>query len=441
MRQDYDVAVIGGGPSGIAAAVAATRMGVRTVLVERHDVLGGMGTAALVNNFCPAHLDGQRLIIGGIFAELRQRLIARKAIYASQGFAYSMEPYDPEVFAQSAAELCHEAGVTLLLGKRLRAVRFADERPTVLEFEDGGSVTGRVVADTTGDGAVAAAAGVPFRFGRDGDHAVMPLTFCYELGPVDLAALGRGVPGTTLTDPSTGETYCVISAHPMVNSWIAEAKAAGELHIPRDHVAVVMSIPGRPQFVTVNFGRVFCQDPTDPAQLAAAEKEGLAQIEDGIRFFRKYLPGFATAELVRTARQIGVRESRQIEGLYTLTGEDAESCRQFEDAIAQCCYAIDIHHVDSEGTTMREFVRGTHFDIPWRCLVPASGPRNLVIGGRCISATQEAMSSFRVSPSAMAIGEAAGVSAALAAQNGGDVRHLDPANVRERLLSTGGILS
>ena len=438
MKHTHDVLVAGGGPAGIGAAIAAARVGVKTALIERHDVLGGMGTAGLVNNFCPAHLDGYRLIIGGVFAEIRRELMARRAIHASPDGRYMMEPYDPEVFAAVARELCEQAGVDLLLDKQVTRVQAGGT--ACLSFADGSAARGRTVVDTTGDAMVAAAAGVPFTFGREKDHAVMPLTYCYEIGPIDLDALEAGLDAVVRVDEATGEKCCCISTHPVVDRWVAEARASGELTIPRDHVASIMSIPGRADHATVNFGRVGCKDPTDPVQLAQAEQEGRRQIEEGLRFFRKYLPGFAQIRLIQAARQIGVRETRQVVGLYTLTGEDAAGCRQFEDAIAQCCYAIDIHDPDSEKTMLREFRRGTHYDIPWRCLIPAQGPSNLVVGGRCISATQEAMSSFRVSPSVMAIGEAAGVTAALAAMNGGDVRKVSPDDVRKRLSETGAIL-
>lgn len=415
-------------------------MGMRTALVERHDVLGGMGTAALVNNFCPAHLDGSRMIIGGVFSEIRDRLIQRKAIYASSDFRYAMEAYNPEVFADLASSLCIESGVALFQGSGIESCSFDPNLPAKIRLSDGRELASAIVVDTTGDGVVAAMASVQFTFGRSQDNAVMPLTYCYETGPIDLEKLDREF-GCVVTDPTTGEQFCNLGTHPQINAWIAEARAAGELTIPRDSIAVILSIPGRPQYATVNFGRVVLKDPTDPEQIALAEAEGRRQVEEGIRFFRKYLPGFENVELVQLARQIGVRESRQISGQYTLTGEDAVGCRQFDDVIAQCCYSIDIHEPDSHATTMKEFAPGTHFDIPLRCLIPREGPKNLIIGGRCISATQEAMSSFRVSPSAMAIGEAAGVTAALASRNGRDVGSVEARSVQDRLRQSGGVLS
>ncbi len=449
LRQRFDVAVVGGGPAGIGAAVAAARTGARTLLAERHDVLGGMCTAALVNNFCPAHLDHTRLIIGGVFAELRRRLIDRRSIYASPNGEYRMEPYDPDVFAEQSASLCLDAGVTVMAECPVSSVVFRGDGLASLAVRDRTVCEAGVVVDATGDATVAAQAGVPCTFGRQRDGAVMPLTYCYMIGEIDLDRLANALPGAVRRDGATGDRYCVISNHPKTNEWVAKARGTGELSIPRDHIAGIQSIPGRPTYATVNFGRVFCPDPTDPEELARAEARGRRQIDEGIRFFRKYLPGFERVELQETARQIGVRESRQIRGLYTLTEEDATGCRQFDDVVAQCCYSIDIHEPDSDRSTLRPFAPGTHFDIPWRCLVPAQGPPNLIVGGRCISATQGAMSSFRVSPSAMATGEAAGVTAALAAiqepspagsSRPARVRDVDPARVQERLLATGAIL-
>jgi hypothetical protein len=313
-KTSFDVVVVGGGPAGIGAAVASSRMGARTALVERFDVLGGMGTVGLVNNFCPAHLDHERLIIGGVFAELRRRLIERRCIYASVGGDYRMEPYDPEVFAELSAALCGEAGVVIMMTTEVSAVTFADGRSAIVHAGDGLRLTAGVVVDATGDATVAARAGAPYTFGRSRDRAVMPLTYCYEIGPIDLDRLAAGLPETVRQDPLTGERSCVISNHPATNVWVAEARAAGELTIPRDHIAAIQSVPGRPTNATVNFGRVFCNDPTDPHELARAEAEGRMQMEEGVRFFRKYLPGFSRIEIRQSARRIGVRESRQIIG-------------------------------------------------------------------------------------------------------------------------------
>lgn len=434
----YDVLVVGGGPAGIGAAIAAARLVDRVALVERHDVLGGMGTAALVNNFCPAHLDGERLIIGGIFSEIRNQLIERKAIFATVDFEYAMEPYNPGVFAKLTGEMVTNSGVDIFYQSQFGGVESDEQGNHSLHLKDGRKLIYKTLVDSTGDAIVANAAGVPYTFGRIKDQAVMPLTFCYKLGPIDIDQLEEKMPFAVRRHALTDQPFvCLSGAHQEV----ALAQSKGELSIPRDHVSSIMNIPGEPLNATVNFGRVFVEDPTDPEQIKGAEEIGGKQIEEGIQFFRKYLPGFKEVEILERARQIGVRESRQIKGLYTLTGEDVLGCRQFTDVIAQCCYAIDVHSPESTTTQLVELERGTHYDIPLRCLIPAEGPANLIVAGRSISATHEAMSSFRVSPSAMAIGEAAGVTAALAARGNKAIRDVSYSEVGQVLLESGAILT
>lgn len=440
-----DVMVCGGGPAGIGAAVAAARLGRQVTLVERHPMLGGMGTAALVNNFCPAHFDRERFIIGGIFAELRDRLIAREALYAirpTDTVHPRMEPYDPDVFAEEALTFCRDAGVDVLLERRVANADFQPAHACAVTFDDGTQRKATVVVDATGDAEIAAAAGVPCLFGEDGTQAVMPLSLCYLMGPIDLDAAQREFPESLSYDPNLDEHYFYYTgSNPRVLAWVADARRSGELSIPVKGIAAIMSLPGRPWIAMVNFGRVDIQDPTDPRLLADATDAGRRQVEEGIRFFRKHMPGMDRVELVQLAHRIGVRESRRIVGRYTLTGGDVRAGRQFDDCIAQCCYAIDVHHKGRDTTLLEPFTRGRHFDIPWRSLVPIAGPPNLVVAGRSIGAEREAMSSFRVSPSCMAIGQAAGAGAALALQSGGVIGDVDYDDLRRVLLEQGAIIA
>lgn len=442
--EHFDVVVIGGGPGGIGAAVGAAKTGARTLLIEKHPVLGGMGTAALVNNFCPAHFVQGRPIIGGVFGGLRNRLIERKAIYTYDtihDIKVWIEPYNPDVFAREAMSLCVEAGVEVRTGRSLAGIDEAVGRIRAILLDDGTGIACGAMVDSTGDGHLAARLGVPFTFGRTRDRAVMPLTYCYLMGVIDLETARRETPEFIFHDPNVGEDFFFLSGwYPAVDEKIAEARRLGELSIERDHISGIFGTPNMPGHATVNFGRVMISDPTDPVAMAAAEKIGRRQVEEGLRFFQKYLPGFEGVELKQLALQIGVRESRQICGLHTLTGEEVLGGTQFPDVIAQCSYPVDIHEPGSDKTTISEIGGPGHYDIPWRCLIPVSGPDNLVVGGRCISATHEAMSSFRVSPSVMAIGEAAGVTAGLASKRGVTVREVSSADVQQQLLATGGIL-
>jgi hypothetical protein len=433
---DFDVIVAGGGPSGIAAAIASARQGKKTCLLERYDVLGGMGTVGLVNNFCNAYYDGERFIIGGIFAEIRQKLIEKDALFVTRG----LEPFNHRVYGELLKQLCVDAGVDVRLNQAVENVEFK-QRAAIFKLAPAGEILrAKVVIDATGDGAILAGAGVSFTMGRALDNAVMPLTFCYIIGPFDRRRLEEGVPGSFLRDENTGARYAYVGGQPELVKWVKEAKARGELTIPRERIAVAYSVPGAIDYLAVNFGRVSIADPTDPEELAQAEELGRAQAKEGEAFFRKYVPGFENASIVEYARQIGVRESRQILGEYCLTGEDVLGCRQFEDVVAQCCYSIDIHDPKSSGTTLVGIPQGKHYDIPLRCLIAKDGPPNLIAAGRCISATHEAMSSFRVSPSVMAIGEAAGIVAALAVSDGIACRDVAYRDVRQRLLEAGAIL-
>lgn len=438
-REHFDVAVIGGGPAGIAAAIAAARMDRSAVLIEKHPIPGGMGTAALVSNFCNAHWDSKRIIIGGIFAELRDRLIASDAIHVTGG----LEPYDPQALVQEVNHMCLGAGVDVYLNTAVKDIAFEQGKPAAITLKGRPGFTASTLVDASGDAMVAHQAGVPTTFGRAGDHAVMPLTYCYIIGPVDVAKLKEEMPEAIMTDKRTCDPYIYLGFEPRAKAWVAQARAAGELTIPRDRIAVAFSLPKRPNHVAVNFGRVFVDDPTDPVQLANAQEAGKLQVHEGVRFFRKYVPGFKDIKLVELAKQIGVRESRQIVGRYTLTGNDVLDCRQFDDVIVQCCYSIDVHEPGSDKTTLKSIPRGSHYDIPWRCLLPqqGQGPDNLIVAGRSISGTNVAMSSFRVTPSVMAIGEAAGIGAALAsASHEGNLRAVAYEQVQQRLLETSGIL-
>jgi len=249
----------------------------------------------------------------------------------------------------------------------------------------------------------------------------------------------RGLPDAVWRNENIGEDYVVYGCQTWLKEAIEKARQAGDLTIEREDGAG-FSIPGRPNFMSMNFTRTFVKDPTDPSEFRAAGAEGKRQAVQSARFFKKYIPGFENAELKELALQIGVRESRQIKGLYRLTKEDVLELRQFDDVIAQCCYAIDIHDPDTDATHIHEIPNASHYDIPLRCLVPKSGPRNLIVAGRCISATHEAMASFRVQPSVMAIGEAAGVTAALSVEKHCAVEEVDYHHVQKILLSRNGIL-
>ena len=445
MADNYDVIVVGGGPAGFGAAVAAGRQGRDVLLVEATEQLGGAGTTALVNNFCNAYWDGERFIIDGIFGELRHRLIGRKAIWTTRGpntaDKVGQEVYDPDVYADEMERMCRQAGVDVRYGARCTDGTFEDERAALVV--DGESVAGRTVVDATGDAVLAHHAGVPTEIGR-GRGEIQPLTYCYMFGPVDLASLGATYPTAIQYDENVDVEYGVPSYVEEICELVREDVAAGALDLSVPTLYATVSVPGREAYMTTNFGHVQIDDPTDPEQLEWATAEGKRQMHEGIRWFRERLPGFEEVEVVCEPDGIGVRESRQIEGLYTLEAADVAGRRQFDDVIAQCCFNIDVHQADVDvdhSYGVDGLGEHDHYDIPWRALVPASGPPNLIVAGRSISATSVAMSSFRVSPSVMAIGEAAGVTAAIACECDQPIAAVDVAAVQDRLRQAGAVLS
>jgi hypothetical protein len=213
------------------------------------------------------------------------------------------------------------------------------------------------------------------------------------------------------------------------------AQAQGDgIDIPREVVSFFIS--PYPDEVTVNMTRVVDIDPLDPDDLTRAEIEARAQTMRLVAFFRERVPGFAHARIAATATQIGIRESRRIAGAYTLTAEDILTRRTFPDAVARSAYPIDIHNPSGSGTVTHRLPPGTSYEIPYRCLLPRDR-EGLLVAGRCISTTHEALASTRLTPTVMTLGQAAGTAAALAVAAGIAPRALDPAVLRERLTADG----
>jgi hypothetical protein len=301
------------------------------------------------------------------------------------------------------------------------------------------AIVGKVYVEATGDGDLAARAGAPFELGRRQDGATQPMTLMYYLCNVDTLRVGAFLQAKQrrgFWQTEEGVSYLNATGY---REEVTAAKDAGELRIPREDVSATFSVPWLPGVVGVNFGRLPGYSALEPLDVTRAYAAGMRQVQEGLAFFRHYVPGFERAELLYTAPQLGVRETRRVVGQYTLTGEDVVQQRQFEDVVAQSCYMIDIHLPDQEGTTLIKLPRGTHYDIPFRCLVPPT-LRNVVLTGRCISCTHEALASLRVQAIAMALGQAAGVAAAQAAQSRLDVAALPVDQVQKRLLDAGAIL-
>jgi hypothetical protein len=338
-------------------------------------------------------------------------------------------PFDPEVFKLVALEMLDEAGVQFLFHAFGSGV-IGDGRVEGAVFETkSGPVVLRAhtVIDCTGDGDLAAAAGAPFEIGRAADGLTQPMTLMFRMVEFQREAFAeyarqhptqwRGVHGL----------------------WdlIRQATAAGELTLPREDMLFFATPHSRE--VSVNSTRVTRVLGTDVWDLSYAEWQSRLQMRQIVAFLRKYVPGFERAYLAQSGTAIGVRETRRILGDYQLTSADVLAARKFDDVIARCSYPIDIHNPKGAGTILQRLPSGEAFDIPLRCLMPKHVD-GLLVAGRCISGTHEAHSSYRVMPVAMAIGQAAGVSAALAARRSVTPRALPHRQVQAELTRQGANL-
>jgi hypothetical protein len=218
---------------------------------------------------------------------------------------------------------------------------------------------------------------------------------------------------------------------------VREARARGEWTVPRDRLLVFEGV--RPGEAVVNTTRVLHRLGIVGADLALAEVEGRQQAYAVAEFLARRIPGFSGAYIMETPTQIGVRETRRIVGDYTLTAEDVLAGRKFEDAIACGAYPIDIHDPVSERLVAKRLPEGEYYTIPYRCLLPKGG-RNWLVAGRCISSTHEAFAAFRVSAIVMAIAQAAGTAAAMAARSGTSPRDVDVQVLRKTLLDRGAFV-
>jgi hypothetical protein len=442
-----DVFVAGGGPAGIGAAVGAARSGASVVLAERYGFLGGNATVALVMPWMSFHTrrpEPPRLgdvglfpgdhgagepVVGGAHVEVIERLVAAGgAVPPSKRTGYTV-PFDPEVFKTVALRLLDECGVRYLLHAFISGASAGEGRPdVVLETKSGPlAVQPKVVVDATGDGDVAAAAGAPFSVGRTQDAAVQPMTLMFRM--VDFSADGFGKYVADHAD----QWRAVHGLWDLVE----EATRNGDLDLPREDI-LFFGTPHERE-VAVNCSRITSVLGIDAWDLTAAEALGRQQVDQIARFLRDYVPGFEAAYVAQTGTAVGVRETRRVLGEYVLTAEDVLTARKFEDVIARGTYPIDIHSPSGRGTVLQTVPAGDAYDIPLRSLLPCDVDW-ILTAGRCISGTHEAHSSYRVTPTAMATGQAAGVCAALASRRGCPPRAIPARDVQGELIRQGADL-
>jgi hypothetical protein len=441
---EADIIVCGGGPAGVNAAIAAGRSGAKTILVERYGFIGGMSTAALVYPWMTFHTLEGKQVIKGIAQEIIDRLMAMNGspghLRDTVGFTNTITPYHPEMYKVLAVDMLKEAGVKLLLHSFMDEVYTANHTIEAIQLTTKSGkiiVKGKVFVDTTGDADLAYYAGAPCLQGRDGDSLTQPMTMKFRMRGVDLERVKRYM--IEHPDEFYRKTpFAELEKLPLsgVMGFFKHWKEA-DLPINRDQV-LFFTGPAEDE-VLVNTTRVQGLNGLDVEDLTEAEEQGRKQVMMVANFMTANLPGFEKASISNVGAQIGIRETRRIDGLYALQAEDVVQGRKFDDVIARSGYPIDIHDPSGKGVTAAWVQGDGAYDIPYRCLLPKE-INNLLIGGRCISTSHEALATTRLTPSCMATGQAAGTAAGLAVEYGLVPAAIDISLLQRKLVAGGVVL-
>ncbi len=443
----YDAVVIGGGPAGAVAAIAAARNGAKTLLVEQYGYLGGMLTVAGVGPQMTFHA-GKVQVVRGIADEIICRLqelgLSPGHMEDFVGYASSVTPFDAEGMKYILETMAQEAGVQLLYHTVFTGCTVENGKITKVQlYSKNGffDVEAKVFLDCTADADLSTRAGVPSLYGRESDHLAQPMTMNIKVAGVDREKMIEYV-RSSRSDMLATIPFDRLHELPRAGiqgaySLIEKAKAAGEFDVDRNMVLCFeTNTPG--EFI-LNMSRVIRKSAVDAFDLTDAEVEGRRQARQILAFMRKNIPGFENCRIISTGPHIGIRESRKIHGIYKLTAEDLLDNRMFEDAIAMGGYPIDIHSPDGASMKHRYLKPGSWYSVPYRSLV-TNEIENLIVAGRCISATHEACAAIRVTPIVMAIGEAAGTAAAQSAATGECANRLDTQLLRETLKKANAFL-
>ena len=411
----YDVIVVGGGFAGVCAAIGAARCGATVLLVEKSGALGGAANNCLINPFMPnkTKINGVETELSqGIFAEIKSALIARNGLKG--------KTFDEEVLKNLLSDMLDESGVDLLLHAYLTRAKMSGGVVEEIVFATiGGEIALKAdyYVDATGDAQLAFLAGFKTQLGREKDNLCQPMTLCFRVG------------GVKVEDFFADKNR--------LNDLYKRLRAEGKINNPREDILVFRTL--HDGILHFNTTRVVKLDPTDPFAVPKAEKAARAQVVEMFEFLKANSDSMKDAYILSTAAEIGVRESRMIEGEYVLTKEDCLAFTLFDDSIAVSNYDIDIHNPEGSGTSHYYFPEGKYFTVPYRCLIPR-GSKNLLVAGRCVSSDHDAQASYRIMPIVACIGQGAGTAIALAARDGLNVKDINIDILKETLIKNGAFL-
>lgn len=415
-----DVLVLGGGPAGWGAAVSAAREGANTLLVESSTDIGGVATTGLMS-----HWTGHT--VGGIYEEIVDRTHNQYGKNPLLSDAEMRKFIDHETMKTRALEMLLEAGVKLLLNTMACEPLVEDNvlKGVFVENKSGRQlIRSKVVIDCTGDGDIAARSGAPYYKGRESDGAMQPMTLMVQVGGVEVERIQYV--------NAFEESYQVPAG---------DIQQLARMHIkaPAGHVLVYPSV--FPGIVTLNMTNVTGVDGTNADDITKAYVQCRRQLPEIMAFLKEYVPGFENSYVLKSAAQIGVRETRHFKGMKTITEQDILEARVFPDwAVANAHFNFDVHNIGGAGLDetgcQKNFTQQHGYTIPYGCLVPQKID-GLLLAGRCISGTHMAHANFRAMPICANMGQAAGVAAAMCVEQDIQPRALQVEQLQQRMRSLG----
>ena len=421
VADEADVLVLGGGPAGVSAAICAAREGMKTLLIEQSGDVGGVATTGLMS-----HWTGNTR--GGFYQELLDKTAELPGDREEAGFNGSpRQIINPESLKTRLLEMLDENHVSLLLYTlAVQPVMDGDRITGVITESKAGrrAYLAKIVIDATGDGDIAARAGVPFFKGRESDGKMQPVSIMFKVAGVDT---DRAVfPGGFEDNP-------VIPAGPIQD--------VGKAHLPFPAGHVLLYRSTLPGVVTCNMTNCTGVDGTSPEDLTRATLLCRKQIEAIVPFLRAYVPGFENCFLISSAAVIGVRETRHFLGERSIDEKDIAQAKVFDDwAVTKAHFNFDVHNMTGNGLdatgSQKHFVQKSGYTIPYGCLVPLKVD-GLLLAGRDICGTHMAHSNYRVMPICANMGQAAAVAAALCVKKDVTPRQLAVADVQTRLRELG----